>query len=82
MIYKKHDRYSDFFICSGKTFKDFLEMLPREWLSEDLQGALDNRGIKLTPIMYVLLKYSDLRLIVRKISLYDGFVNFRNGWQV
>lgn len=37
---------------SGKTLKDFLEILPREWISEDLLEALANRGIYLTPIMY------------------------------
>ncbi|KAI5068319.1 hypothetical protein GOP47_0016664 [Adiantum capillus-veneris] len=37
---------------SGKIFKDFLEMLPREWLSEDLLEALSNRGIQLTAVMY------------------------------
>jgi hypothetical protein len=44
-------------------------MLPREWLSEDLQAALDNRGIKLTPIMYAPLK-SHLICILMRIVFF------------
>lgn len=36
---------------SGKTLRDFLEALPREWISEDLMEALVNRGVHLSPTM-------------------------------
>ncbi|XP_068661912.1 E3 ubiquitin-protein ligase KEG-like isoform X1 [Aristolochia californica] len=37
---------------SGKTLRDFLEALPREWISEDLMEALANDGIRLSPTIY------------------------------
>ncbi|PPD80926.1 hypothetical protein GOBAR_DD22139 [Gossypium barbadense] len=37
---------------SGKTLRDFLEALPREWISEDLMEALTNRGVQLSPTIY------------------------------
>ncbi|XP_010547364.1 PREDICTED: E3 ubiquitin-protein ligase KEG isoform X2 [Tarenaya hassleriana] len=37
---------------SGKTVRDFLEALPREWISEDLMEALLNRGIHLSSTIY------------------------------
>lgn len=37
---------------SGKTLKDFLEALPREWISEDLVEALLNKGVQLSPTIY------------------------------
>ncbi|GAB4827765.1 hypothetical protein Ancab_034651 [Ancistrocladus abbreviatus] len=37
---------------SGKTLRDFLEALPREWISEDLMEALINRGVHLSPTVY------------------------------
>lgn len=43
--------YSFYFDDSGKTLRDFLEALPREWVSEDLMEALVNRGIYLSPTM-------------------------------
>lgn len=39
------------FVGSGKTLRDFLEALPREWISEDLMEALANRGVHLSPTM-------------------------------
>ena len=36
---------------SGKTLKDFLEALPREWISEDLMEALMDKGVQLSPTM-------------------------------
>lgn len=33
---------------SGKTLKDFIEALPREWISEDLMDALSVKGIQLS----------------------------------
>ncbi|VVA21922.1 PREDICTED: E3 ubiquitin-ligase KEG [Prunus dulcis] len=37
---------------SGKTLRDFLEALPREWISEDLMEALVNRGVFLSPTIF------------------------------
>ncbi|TYI85767.1 hypothetical protein E1A91_D04G018900v1 [Gossypium mustelinum] len=37
---------------SGKTLRDFLETLPREWISEDLIEALMNRGVHLSPTLF------------------------------
>lgn len=37
---------------SGKTLKDFLEALPREWISEDLMDALLNKGVQLSLTIY------------------------------
>ncbi|KAJ7949366.1 E3 ubiquitin-protein ligase KEG [Quillaja saponaria] len=37
---------------SGKTLRDFLEALPREWISEDLMEALVTRGIHLSPTIF------------------------------
>ncbi|KAG8656629.1 E3 ubiquitin-protein ligase KEG isoform X2 [Manihot esculenta] len=37
---------------SGKTLRDFLEALPREWISEDLMEALNNRGVHLSPTIF------------------------------
>lgn len=37
---------------SGKTLRDFLEALPREWISEDLMEALVNSGVYLSPTIY------------------------------
>ncbi|QHO17825.1 E3 ubiquitin-protein ligase KEG [Arachis hypogaea] len=37
---------------SGKTLRDILEALPREWISEDLMEALMNRGVHLSPTIF------------------------------
>ncbi|KNA22776.1 hypothetical protein SOVF_031290 [Spinacia oleracea] len=37
---------------SGKTLKDFLDALPREWISEDLMEALLDKGVQLSPTIY------------------------------
>ncbi|KAJ9565742.1 hypothetical protein OSB04_001708 [Centaurea solstitialis] len=37
---------------SGMTLRDFLESLPREWISEDLMEALANKGVHLFPTIY------------------------------
>lgn len=37
---------------SGKTLRDFLEALPREWISEDLMEALTNKGVYLSPTIF------------------------------
>jgi len=39
------------FVGSGKTLRDFLEALFREWISEDLMEALANRGVYLSSTM-------------------------------
>lgn len=38
---------------SGKTLSDFLEALPREWISEDLIEALMEKGVHLSPTVCV-----------------------------
>ena len=45
--------YTDVFMMdnSGRTLRDFLEALPREWISEDLMEALTNMGVHLSPTM-------------------------------
>ncbi|CAM6116455.1 unnamed protein product [Calypogeia fissa] len=37
---------------SGKTLKDLLEALPREWISEDLMDALSAKGIQISPTIF------------------------------
>ncbi|KAF5201412.1 E3 ubiquitin-protein ligase keg-like [Thalictrum thalictroides] len=37
---------------SGKTLRDFLEALPREWISEDLMESLMHKGIQFSPTIY------------------------------
>ncbi|KAK4285339.1 hypothetical protein QN277_002047 [Acacia crassicarpa] len=37
---------------SGRTLRDILQALPREWISEDLMEALLYRGVHLTPTMF------------------------------
>lgn len=36
----------------GKTLRDFLESLPREWISEDLMDVLISRGVQLSPTIF------------------------------
>ncbi|KAG8363717.1 hypothetical protein BUALT_Bualt19G0051400 [Buddleja alternifolia] len=36
----------------GKTLRDFLEALPREWISEDLMEALAEKGVHLSATVY------------------------------
>lgn len=43
--------YKFYVMCSGKTLCDFLEALPREWISEDLMEALIDKGVHLFPTM-------------------------------
>lgn len=44
-------------VYSGKTLRDFLEALPREWISEDLLEALVEKGVYLSPTVCVNSKY-------------------------
>ncbi|XP_050234295.1 E3 ubiquitin-protein ligase KEG isoform X2 [Mercurialis annua] len=37
---------------SGKTLRNFLEALPREWIPEDLMDALVTRGVHLSPTIF------------------------------
>eukprot|EP00252_Welwitschia_mirabilis_P017854 TRINITY_DN3975_c0_g1_i1.p1 TRINITY_DN3975_c0_g1~~TRINITY_DN3975_c0_g1_i1.p1 ORF type:complete len:1637 (-),score=359.35 TRINITY_DN3975_c0_g1_i1:440-5350(-) len=37
---------------NGKSLKDFMEALPREWINEDLMDALHNKGIELSPTIF------------------------------
>eukprot|EP00249_Psilotum_nudum_P023910 c29025_g1_i1 orf=417-5300(+) len=52
VMLQKPDADTDAKNHSGKTLKDFLEALPREWIPEDLIEALANRGIQLTPAIF------------------------------
>ncbi|XP_020108735.1 E3 ubiquitin-protein ligase KEG isoform X1 [Ananas comosus] len=36
----------------GWTLRDFLESLPREWISEELMEALADKGVQLSPTIY------------------------------
>nr|KYP61015.1 E3 ubiquitin-protein ligase KEG [Cajanus cajan] len=37
---------------SGKTLRDILEILPRQWISEDLMEALMKKGVRLSPTIF------------------------------
>ncbi|XP_010276682.1 PREDICTED: E3 ubiquitin-protein ligase KEG isoform X2 [Nelumbo nucifera] len=50
---------------SGKTLRDFLEALPREWISEDLMEALTNKGIHLSPTIYEIGDWVKFKRIIK-----------------
>ncbi|XP_077217739.1 protein kinases;ubiquitin-protein ligase [Tasmannia lanceolata] len=50
---------------SGKTLRDFLEGLPREWISEDLMEALMNKGVHLSPTIYNVGDWVKFKRIVK-----------------
>ncbi|XP_013625507.1 E3 ubiquitin-protein ligase KEG isoform X1 [Brassica napus] len=52
VMLKRPDAAVDVRNHSGKTVRDFLEALPREWISEDLMEALLKRGVHLSPTIY------------------------------
>ncbi|KAJ9190547.1 hypothetical protein P3X46_001734 [Hevea brasiliensis] len=52
MMLRNPDAAVDVRNHSGKTLRDFLEALPREWISEDLMEALLNRGVHLSPTIF------------------------------
>lgn len=72
---------------SGKTLRDFLEALPREWISEDLMEALINRGLHLSRTMWEeiqayssVLKLLQLKLVsATKIILFSNVFRFEVG---
>ncbi|KAF8398239.1 hypothetical protein HHK36_017165 [Tetracentron sinense] len=49
---RNHRQVSDYRNVGGKTLRDFLEALPREWISEDLMEALMKKGIYLSSTIY------------------------------
>ncbi|KAL0291453.1 UNVERIFIED_CONTAM: E3 ubiquitin-protein ligase KEG, partial [Sesamum calycinum] len=57
---------------SGKTLRDFLEALPREWISEDLMDALVEKGVHLSPTVYQIGDWVKYRRSVNEPSY---------GWQ-
>lgn len=57
---------------SGKTLRDFLETLPREWISEDLMEALAKKGIQLSPTIYEVGDWVKFRRSVKTPT---------HGWQ-
>lgn len=52
VMLKKPDVDVDVRNHSGKTLRDFLETLPREWISEDLMEALVDKGVHLSPTIF------------------------------
>ncbi|KAL5170081.1 E3 ubiquitin-protein ligase KEG [Glycine soja] len=56
----------------GKTLRDILEALPREWLSEDLMEALMNRGVHLFPTVFEVGDWVKFKRSVTKP---------KHGWQ-
>ncbi|XP_019427356.1 PREDICTED: E3 ubiquitin-protein ligase KEG-like [Lupinus angustifolius] len=57
---------------SGKTLRDILEALPREWISEDLMEALMSRGVCLSPTIFEVGDWVKFRRTV---------ITPTNGWQ-
>ncbi|CAD5331582.1 unnamed protein product [Arabidopsis thaliana] len=57
---------------SGKTVRDFLEALPREWISEDLMEALLKRGVHLSPTIYEVGDW---------VKFKRGITTPLHGWQ-
>lgn len=41
----------------GLTLRDCLERLPREWISEELMEALENKGVHLSSTLYAFCFY-------------------------
>lgn len=63
-------------LYSGKTLRDFLEALPREWISEDLMEALVEKGVHLSPTVCVnnkCLYFSvfNVFLVISPINVFD-----------
>ncbi|XP_024545688.1 E3 ubiquitin-protein ligase KEG isoform X2 [Selaginella moellendorffii] len=52
IMLNKSDAATDIKNHSGKTLRDLLEALPREWISEDLMDALDEKQIQLSPTVF------------------------------
>ncbi|CAN1316136.1 E3 ubiquitin-protein ligase KEG [Linum perenne] len=57
---------------SGKTLRDYLETLPREWISEDLMEALLKRGVHLSSTIYEVGDWVKFR---------RSLTTPANGWQ-
>ncbi|CAN1316141.1 E3 ubiquitin-protein ligase KEG [Linum perenne] len=56
----------------GKTLRDYLETLPREWISEDLMEALLKRGVHLSSTIYEVGDWVKFR---------RSLTTPANGWQ-
>ncbi|GLJ26357.1 hypothetical protein SUGI_0507770 [Cryptomeria japonica] len=52
VMLRREDAAVDVRNHSGKTLKDFIEALPREWISEDLMDALLKKGIQLSMTIF------------------------------
>ncbi|KAF3549576.1 hypothetical protein DY000_02000535 [Brassica cretica] len=65
-----HNLYN--LLNSGKTVRDFLEALPREWISEDLMEALLKRGVHLSPTIYEIGDW---------VKFKRGITTPLHGWQ-
>ncbi|CAI0461893.1 unnamed protein product [Linum tenue] len=57
---------------SGKTLRDYLETLPREWISEDLMEALLLRGVYLSPTIFEVGDW---------VKFKRSLTTPANGWQ-
>ncbi|KAL6514888.1 hypothetical protein OROGR_020467 [Orobanche gracilis] len=51
---------------SGRTLRDFLEALPREWISEDLMEALAEKGVHLSPTIYQMGDWVKYRRTIKE----------------
>lgn len=60
-------------LYSGKTLRDFVEALPREWISEDLMEALVEKGVNLSPTVCVDNIYHYFGFLRMQISLLYMF---------
>ncbi|XP_008783270.2 E3 ubiquitin-protein ligase KEG-like [Phoenix dactylifera] len=56
----------------GWTLRDFLETLPREWISEDLMEALADKGVHLSPTIYEVGDW---------VKFKRSVINPAQGWQ-
>ncbi|XP_015639441.1 E3 ubiquitin-protein ligase KEG [Oryza sativa Japonica Group] len=56
----------------GWTLRDFLERLPREWISEELMETLEEKGVHLTPTIYEFADWVKFRRTVTEPAF---------GWQ-
>ncbi|XP_047095447.1 E3 ubiquitin-protein ligase KEG-like [Lolium rigidum] len=48
----------------GWTLRDFLERLPREWISEELMETLEDKGVHLSPTIYEVADWVKFRRTV------------------
>ncbi|KAG1331792.1 hypothetical protein COCNU_02G017600 [Cocos nucifera] len=59
-------------VVMGWTLRDFLETLPREWISEELMEALADKGVHLSPTIYEVGDW---------VKFKRSVINPAHGWQ-